>query len=461
MLCFSELILAGAFELVLCGQLIKNQQFALSSQICNSKLQVNGQPVIFCEKSTILQSKTQSANFIHSSYEPMFYSINTETVKDYNLDFTFSPTPLPSFSLLGLTTAIEIRDSKISVTAPSELAEGALICLQCEVTAFSSQFAFIASGFNVSGLVSSGKSLMQTDCLVQFRLTGQLVGMVAHAETMTISLTNVNVTAYFMESATKGVFCGSVSVQLQLNVNNVQICSTESNVGSGAEFLTLTGILTPNCVICPESSFFAYGICLSSLIQSDLTGDKLICKPTFVFSGECSCEPGYIVNGSVCVNVLSTLNNVLVQQDGFQAQLNNLDQYIAANISQLNQSTNTSLTNILTQLTNISTYLDQLAASNTLTNNSVNTVNSTLQDLIKEIECTAFYGKEYTADKQCVQNGCSITGQQRINGMCQCSNINAFVQGQVCVCPTGASLVVNVCTCPGGKVLNAGKDACE
>ncbi|CAL6091574.1 Hypothetical_protein [Hexamita inflata] len=56
----------------------------------------------------------------------------------------------------------------------------------------------------------------------------------------------------------------------------------------------------------------------------------------------------------------------------------------------------------------------------------------------------------------CIQVTCPIQGQFSINGICQCTNINSFIQDQACVCPSSSTLVGNTCTCTqiGNSIIN-------
>ncbi|CAL6034889.1 Conserved_hypothetical protein [Hexamita inflata] len=62
----------------------------------------------------------------------------------------------------------------------------------------------------------------------------------------------------------------------------------------------------------------------------------------------------------------------------------------------------------------------------------------------------------------CVQISCEVQGQQSINGICQCTNINAYVQGDTCVCPLYSTVVGNTCLCNtiSGQVMIKGQCVC-
>ncbi|CAL6097155.1 Conserved_hypothetical protein [Hexamita inflata] len=62
----------------------------------------------------------------------------------------------------------------------------------------------------------------------------------------------------------------------------------------------------------------------------------------------------------------------------------------------------------------------------------------------------------------CIQISCEVQGQQSINGICQCTNINAYVQGDTCVCPLYSTVVGNTCLCNtiSGQVMIKGQCVC-
>ncbi|CAL5978987.1 Conserved_hypothetical protein [Hexamita inflata] len=76
----------------------------------------------------------------------------------------------------------------------------------------------------------------------------------------------------------------------------------------------------------------------------------------------------------------------------------------------------------------------------------------TINNLTQQINCSSNAGYQMV-NGSCVQVSCAISGQQRINGVCTCTNINAYISGSSCICPINSSLVGNTCTCPANSVL--------
>ncbi|CAL6091139.1 Conserved_hypothetical protein [Hexamita inflata] len=83
-----------------------------------------------------------------------------------------------------------------------------------------------------------------------------------------------------------------------------------------------------------------------------------------------------------------------------------------------------------------------------------------IKNLTQYIDCTSNYGYS-VINGSCVQVQCTITGQQSINGICQCTNINSIVENENCVCPTNSVLVGSACICTtSGQTVQNGVCQC-
>ncbi|CAL6056053.1 Conserved_hypothetical protein [Hexamita inflata] len=87
-------------------------------------------------------------------------------------------------------------------------------------------------------------------------------------------------------------------------------------------------------------------------------------------------------------------------------------------------------------------------------------IQDTITNLMNQINCTNNAGYEYI-NGSCVQTSCSITGQERVNGICQCANANEIVQSGSCVCPQNTTLVGQICTCPANSNFVGGVCTCS
>ncbi|CAL6090462.1 Hypothetical_protein [Hexamita inflata] len=291
----------------------KNAQLSFSPQICNSQILRNGQLYQYCQKEYSLASRIQSAS-ITQSPSAIHLSLYTTTTQNLILNLTYSMQNLPSFSLFGLTNAISLQSSIVSVNIPQDLSQGSLLCLACDVTANASDFSFVASGQNVSGAVLTPLAIFQLNqSLVQFRLNGVNVGgLVLNASKIAVTISICNISGYVGQQTVSGSIICFVFEQVSLGVDNVRVCANVQNIGQGS--LSQTGTVVVTCIVCREGSP-AYGLCQKSLEFGKVEDDKFVCQIPFVFDGEgCSCQEGNVVNGTTCVNVLASVNQLKSQQ---------------------------------------------------------------------------------------------------------------------------------------------------
>ncbi|CAL6027362.1 Conserved_hypothetical protein [Hexamita inflata] len=132
-----------------------------------------------------------------------------------------------------------------------------------------------------------------------------------------------------------------------------------------------------------------------------------------------------------------------------------LDQRIFNNISSLN----TTIRNLTQQLQNVNNSLllkneiieQQLQQQNLI----IEQQKKLVDNLTQQLNCTSNYGYSIV-NGSCIQVTCAISGQQSINGICQCTNINSIVQSGSCVCPANSIVIGTACICSiiGQTMLN-------
>ncbi|CAL6094825.1 Conserved_hypothetical protein [Hexamita inflata] len=292
----------------------KISEHTYNSQICSNKVLRNSQDINYCIKELSLSSRVQSASITQSPASAVHLSLYTTATQNLILNLTYSMQNLPSFSLFGLTNAISLQSSIISVNIPQDLSQGALLCFACDVTANASDFTFVASGQNVSGAVLTPLTTFQLNqSLVQFRLNGVNVGgLVFNASKIAVTISICNISGHVGNQSVSGSIVCFVFEQVSLGVDNVRVCTNVQNIGQGS--LSQTGTVTVTCVVCREGSP-AYGLCQKSLEFGKVEDDKFVCPLPFVFDGEgCSCQEGEVINGTTCVNVLASVNKLISQQ---------------------------------------------------------------------------------------------------------------------------------------------------
>ncbi|CAL6103950.1 Conserved_hypothetical protein [Hexamita inflata] len=109
---------------------------------------------------------------------------------------------------------------------------------------------------------------------------------------------------------------------------------------------------------------------------------------------------------------------------------------------------------------NISALKTNVSQIQVLHQQQIQQIQDTITNLINQINCTNNAGYEYI-NGSCVQTSCSITGQERVNGICQCANANEIVLNGSCVCPQYTTLVGQICTCPVNSNFVGGVCTCN
>ncbi|CAL6031695.1 Hypothetical_protein [Hexamita inflata] len=441
MLSFIQLNLSSQFQLVLQRQLLYSQSQSLFSKACSSKLTVNGETAIFCEKARSLSSKIQTLNAVHSTLHTSFLYLYTDRIQDFNINSSFLQLTLPSFSLFGFTSNVEIVNSNISVSIPHYVANGALLCFNCSVVASTSNFSFVANGHNVSAL-STGTNLSIASCLVQSRVSGKISGLVSSSKQTTIVLKNSNISAYFIQAQFKGIFFGYLSGPSRVEITNTRLCSNEAKIiGGGDKFITTTGSLIISCDIC-NTQYFTYGLCAASLINGELNDNKLVCKNEFVYNNICECKIGELING-VCVNILGKISKTINQQGHFKSQIEQTEEKVINKLQNENQQVEMSTAQIMGEVAGLYVRLNSQWSAGTLTASNMEIISQNAAKFRLALDCNKRYGYQYI-NNNCVYVNCPIQGQQSINGVCQCTDIYASVNqiSSKCQCPANSNSVL-------------------
>ncbi|CAL6067233.1 Conserved_hypothetical protein [Hexamita inflata] len=149
------------------------------------------------------------------------------------------------------------------------------------------------------------------------------------------------------ESQYNGYIVSELGLNLHIFVNIVQVCSQFNQSGTEEFQLTSSEPITQNCSVC-SSQFVVYGLCLSEL-QNGITVEGVIyCAFPFVFdNSKCVCSDGYELNGTFCVNTISQLTLLDIQEKVSTTDLNQkiswLNQNVTMEIETLEKWTQTEL----------------------------------------------------------------------------------------------------------------------
>ncbi|CAL6025277.1 Hypothetical_protein [Hexamita inflata] len=342
---------------------------------------------------------------------------------------------LPKFYLFGLTNGIQLQNSNISVNIPQQLSSSSLICFACDVTANASDFTFIASGQNISGLASSPQTLLKINqTLVQFRLNGMNVGgLILNASKVAVSISYCNISGYVGQQIVSGSIICFVFEQVSLEVDSVRICANVQNLGQGA--LIQIGTITVSCIVCKEGTP-TYGVCQKSLEFGIVEDDKFVCPSPFIFDGErCSCKEGDVLNGTLCINILTSVNL-------FNTKLieNNKSIQDLTNRTKVLENTTEFLNQVIQEQKDINQLFNQTLVS---TKQIIQQQQQVIEDLNLQIQClnhgAQFKNKLCVTDYEISCSEASLSCSQQIfiatfditSITHQVENTNSFTNGYV------------------------------
>ncbi|CAL6033132.1 Hypothetical_protein [Hexamita inflata] len=307
------------FQIALAQKVSYQQQY---STFCNNKLGSKNS-ASYCHKETLIASKVHTGSVVYSSSESNFHSMYTEKTQNLKIDQAYHLAKLPSFALFGLTKGIQIESSQLSVRVPTKMSHSALVCLECDLNVSASDFIFVASAHNVSGLVLAPRTtLWMSGSLVQFRLEGVFAGgLLLRCPKLDVVIISCKISSYISAQNLSGSIAAFSLDVITFKATDSVLCSNAaSKFGRDESNVQVISNVKEDCAVCREG-FYSYGLCLSALANSQLLNNKLVCSDPFVFDGEeCVCPQGEAVNGSSCVNVVDSVGTVMesLEQVGYQ-----------------------------------------------------------------------------------------------------------------------------------------------
>ncbi|CAL6082714.1 Conserved_hypothetical protein [Hexamita inflata] len=172
-----------------------------------------------------------------------------------------------------------------------------------------------------------------------------------------------------------------------------------------------------------------------------------------------------ILDNRIFSNITDVKNDLIIAQikvdENLLQNTTILDQRIFNNISSLN----TTIQNLTYQLQEVNNSLllkneiieQQLQQQNLI----IEQQKQLVDNLTQQLNCTSNYGYSIV-NGSCIQVTCAISGQQSINGICQCTNINSIVQSGSCVCPPNSNVIGTACVCSiSGQTMINGQCVCQ
>ncbi|CAL6027704.1 Conserved_hypothetical protein [Hexamita inflata] len=176
--------------------------------------------------------------------------------------------------------------------------------------------------------------------------------------------------------------------------------------------------------------------------------DQIYISENFVVSNFTELQKNLQSNTSTLENRI--IGNATLLENIIRVNSSALEKFILQNASVLDWRIYNNISALKMNLSQIQVQHQQ----------QIQQIQDTITNLMNQINCTNNAGYEYI-NGSCVQTSCSITGQERVNGICQCANANEIVQNGSCVCPQNTTLVGQICTCPVNSNFVGGICTCN
>ncbi|CAL6050702.1 Hypothetical_protein [Hexamita inflata] len=258
------------------------------------------------------------------------------------------------------------------------MVRGALICQVCDVKVDKSTLIFIASGTTLSGLIYQAiEQILIHDCSLQYRFvcnySSGIVNYINNGITIfqivKVSLLGRNI----LSNQISGYIASLNNASVNINYVNFQACTEEQEFGENSGSVHITGSVNKDCRDVCSSGIPTYGLCLEDLLYGRIVDFQNVCFDPFEFMNHtCVCKYGYILNQSLCVNVVDSLIN--------------LDQQLLLNISAVNKSIGNNFAALNKQLTSNQSQLENtLLNMNQQLQLSISTLRTDLDSNIKYI----------------------------------------------------------------------------
>ncbi|CAL6005445.1 Conserved_hypothetical protein [Hexamita inflata] len=333
--------------------------------------------------------------------------------------------------------------------------------LKDHIHIYQSFIQYRISSFNSSGIVNIIHQSPTLLVIIQCKLTG----------------------SNLIQSTSNGYISSQQLGNVEANMTQFQVCiDNTSRFGQQIGTVIIDGNEIIQCDICGVLNL-VYGLCVDKQLQfSEFINGSYKCVYPFEYIlHSCICADGYLLNGTQCISILDSLTksqngvNQQIQQQlqNIQQVLTILDQSIYNNASVIQQYIGSNITTLESyiisnysksdiNLLSNTTVLDWRIYNNiTALNKLLTDMNQTITQLNQKINCSNTLGFALI-NGSCVRVTCSIIGQQSINGVCQCTNINQIVQNGSCVCPENSQVFNGVCMCTiSGQEMINGECVCS
>ncbi|CAL6004936.1 Conserved_hypothetical protein [Hexamita inflata] len=403
-------------------------------------------------------------------------------------------------ALFCITCDVEVQKCNLLFIASGQQISGMIIEPKQSFVVQNSFIQFRISSMNSSGLTNVIKESSVQFIISQCKLTG----------------------SNLIQNGNNGYIASTILVHILLNIAQFDVCvDSTTRFGQNIVSISIIGSESIQCNIC-DQQFVVYGLCSEVLKYSENVDGMYQCVFPFEYvDNQCICVTGYLLNHTKCIDVVESINQISnlisnssndqikqleLKVDIIENSLTVFDQSILSNVSEienlvlsnfsksdLNLLINTSVldnriyynitsmkndiymnqittdTNLLSNTTvldwrifnNISQLRNILNNFTLYYNDQLNKQQQIIDNLTQQINCSSNSGYSMV-NGSCVQVSCAISGQQSINGICQCVNINSIVESGSCVCPINSQVVGIACVCSIiGQIMQNGQCVCS
>ncbi|CAL6000821.1 Hypothetical_protein [Hexamita inflata] len=274
--------------------------------------------------------------------------IYTDIIQKTALDLQIFNYDVKMFVLFGLGGNQSLFDSQINVSLHLEVFQGALLCVQCNLSSQYCSLVFIASGQQVSGLmIEADKQIYIQQTFIQYRFLSQNAsGIVNRISDMNTNITicDSQLTGYnLIGSGYNGYISSLILSNITIIISKLQVCvDNVTSVGNQSIIVTFNGSVSIQCDLCGLSKVI-YGICSDFLYHSQELNGIWQCILPFVYvDNKCMCAQGYVIEQNICVNIIQTIsssnqliNQLIMNQTSVDNELRKLEQFISSNTTLL------------------------------------------------------------------------------------------------------------------------------
>ncbi|CAL6094131.1 halomucin [Hexamita inflata] len=317
---------------------------------CHKNILLDSNQYNFCQKSKSLNQVklVNDINLIHKYNTQLF--IYTDTVQQSAFDLQILNYDVKVFVLFGLGANQSVSDSHVNVSLHFEVFQGALLCVQCNITVQRCTLVFTASGRQLSGLLIEANKLVDIQqSFIQFRFSGLNVsGIVNHVNITgaNISICDCNLTGHnLISGGYSGYLSSLMSSVIMVHISEMNVCVDNiQQLGNQSISVTFNGSEVLRCDLCGLSKLI-YGLCADALPHSQQLNGMWQCVLPFIYTNDqCVCAQGYALEDDVCVNITQSIrsssqqiNQLKQNVTDAQTELSKLDKSLEQNTSALKE----------------------------------------------------------------------------------------------------------------------------